>query len=99
MNISQINGREFKRALKARRCAFRYHNKNTRGGNFGFEIRGVKGIDFELSGHYSINGDMIDLRLGGLYQPGASVNNMTLEKLQELILNLSDIRNTNEKKV
>lgn len=99
MNITQINGREFKKALKARRCAFRYHNKNSQGGNFGFEIRGVNGINFELSGHYTMGGSIMELRLGGLYQPGASVAHMRLEKLQELILNLSEIRNTHEKEV
>ena len=68
MNITEVNGRYFKRMLNASRCSFRYHNKNKNGGNFGFEMRGlIGGRNLELWGHYSADGEIYHLAIGDIH--------------------------------
>ena len=71
MIISELNGRAVKKLIKAKSCSFRYHNKNNLGGNFGFEIRGIYGKDYELNGEYrhSFDGLINTIRFGKVYWP------------------------------
>lgn len=68
MNINEVKGAYFKKALSASRCYFRWHNKNTKGGNFGFEMRGlIGGRELELWGHYDANGEIYHLAIGEVF--------------------------------
>lgn len=84
MNIKEMRGVALKKALSAKSVAFRYHNKN--GGNFGINIRGLLGKDYELSGEYDKNGNFSELRFGHIYQLGCRVNPKDLEHLASIIL-------------
>ena len=53
--------------MNAKSASYRYHNKNNSGGNFGFEIRGVLGHDYEINGSYDTMGNLHDLRFGFVY--------------------------------
>jgi len=93
MIISELNGRAVKKLIKAKSCSYRYHNKNNFGGNFGFEIRGVDGKDYELNGEYrhSFEGLITTIRFGKVYWP-------RIELIKENIIDarsitLSDILN------
>ena len=70
MNISEIKATALKKSLGAKSATYRYKNKNTRGGNFAFEIRGLACGDLELSGDYDVNGECVSLRIGEIYSWG-----------------------------
>ena len=68
MNVKEVRGAYFKKALRASRCYFRYHNKNKSGGNFGFEMQGlIGGRGLELWGHYGADGEIYHLAIGDIF--------------------------------
>lgn len=68
MHIKQVNGQYFRKALNASRCYFRYHNKNNKGGSFGFEMRGlIGGRELELWGLYGVDGEIFHLAIGEVF--------------------------------
>lgn len=82
MKIHELNGKDVKKLIKAKSCSFRYHNRNNSGGNFGFEIRGLDGKDYELNGEYRnfigtaekenplcMNGLITTIKFGKVYWP------------------------------
>jgi hypothetical protein len=85
MNIKDLNGLAIKKALRAQSASYRYHNKNKSGGNFGINIRGLKGADFEISGDYDTEGNVRQLRFGYLYQHGISIPEMSFDDLMLFI--------------
>ena len=86
MNVKELNGRAIKKALGAQRVMFRWHNKNKSGGNFGINILGVNNGDWEISGHYDTNGNILSLRFGKIYQAGMLVSNRQFDELMSGIL-------------
>ena len=86
MNIKELNGKAIKKALNAKSAAFRYHNRNTRGGNFGINVRGVNGLDCEISGDYNVEGQITHLRFGRLFQCGIVIPERNFQYFMEMIL-------------
>jgi len=85
MKINELNGRVFKKALSARNCRYRYHNRNNTGGNFAFEIHGAIGRDFELSGAHGITGEIGYLRIGEIFSVGSTLDKYHYETVERLI--------------
>ena len=71
--IKELDGRGLKRDLGATRAAYRWHNKNNRGGNFGINIYGIAGKDFEITGSYDDQGQICVLRFGYQYRAGVPI--------------------------
>lgn len=86
MNIKELNGRAIKKALGAERVMFRWHNKNKSGGNFGINILGVNKGDWEISGHYDTEGNILSLRFGKIYQAGMALSNRDFKEIMDGIL-------------
>jgi hypothetical protein len=93
MKIKEINGRAIKKALNCRKASFRYHNKNTRGGNFGFEVRGVKGLDFEISGNYNNEGFIYGLCVNILYEADINISLSSFNDLVSFIERYAEKKN------
>ena len=74
MNIKDINSRNLKAHLSCKRAAFRYHNKNKAGGNFGFELRKIGNENWELWGQYDKTGKLIFLRLHVLWNQNRGID-------------------------
>ena len=85
MNIIQLNGNAIKKSLGIKRAMFRWHNKNKTGGNFGINLFGVNGIDCELTGSYDINGNIISLRFGRIYEAGIAISERNFHYLMDTI--------------
>ena len=85
MNIKELNGRSIKKSLNANRVHFQWHNRNNSGGNFGINIRGLKGADFEISGDYDRQGTIHTLHFGYLCSLGIRMFEDTFEKLMNSI--------------
>ena len=91
MYIIDLKSSEIKKRLGAKSVAFRWHNKNKSGGNFGINIIGVKDRNYEISGHYDVSGLLSGLRFGRIYQCGAPMNVATKEKMFEFITKYLEI--------
>lgn len=85
MNIKELNGQAIKKALNAKSASYRWHNRNTRGGNFGINIRGVSGNDWEISGDYNTQGEIAHLRFGRLFAVGIRMFETEFELLMKNI--------------
>jgi hypothetical protein len=91
MNIKDMKGTTLKKLMNAERSSFRWHNKNKRGGNFGIEIRGIEGKNFEISADYNILGNFFHLRFGPIYHAGMRLNLGQIETIEELCVRLKKI--------
>lgn len=85
MYIIDLKSAVIKKKLGAKSVAFRWHNKNNYGGNFGINIIDVNGRDYEISGHYSTSGLLYALRFGRIYQAGSPMLVNTLDEMFEFI--------------
>lgn len=87
----QLTGRGLKRDLKIHRAFYRFHNRNTKGGNFGINLEmsaKYQDTHFELRGHYNTSGEVVSLGFGKLYQPNVSITPIPdYETLVEYIRN------------
>ncbi len=83
MNIKELNGIAIKKALNASRVHFQWHNRNKSGGNFGINIRGLKGGNFEISGDYDTLGTIHALRFGYMHCAGIRMFEDCFEKLMK----------------
>src|SRR5260221_8767031 len=81
MNIKELNGRSMKKHFNCKTSAFRWHNKNNSGGNFGLEIRGLDGKNYEINGYYDSNGNIRNLRFGYVFHTYTRLSAMTFEGL------------------
>ena len=81
MNIKELNGRSMKKHFNCKTSAFRWHNKNTSGGNFGLEIRELEGKNYEINGYYDANGNIRKLRFGYVYHTYKILSATTFEGL------------------
>ena len=89
INISELKGTFIKLKLGAKACRFRWHNKNKSGGNFGINILGLNGKDYEISGAYDNNGIICNLRFGYIYQAGSLMPRKNLDETLEMIKNIT----------
>lgn len=68
--ISQIRGTAFKKDFGLHRCMFGYHNRNTKGGNFGLhfylEEEFNPNTDFTLHGNYNKEGEITSIGVMGI---------------------------------
>lgn len=80
INISELKGNTIKKELGAKRCMFRWHNKNNSGGNFGINIIGINGKNYELSGFYDHHGNVCNLRFGYIYEAGSMLPRLNLQE-------------------
>ncbi len=85
MNIKEVKGTAFKKALGCKSASFRWHNKNKSGGNFGFEIRGFRGHDLEINGYYGCDGSISQVRFGRVFWPDCTLTCKTFDSLIEQI--------------
>lgn len=77
--------------MKAERSMFRWHNKNKSGGNFGINILGVDGKNYQISADYAFGGDFFNIRFGYIYQAGMRIALGKVETLEELCIRLMKI--------
>lgn len=91
MNIKDIKGTILKKLMNAERSSFRWHNKNKSGGNFGIEILGIDGKDYEISADYNTLGNFFHLRFGPIYHAGMRLNLGRIETVEELCVRLKKI--------
>lgn len=91
MNIKEMKGTSLKKFMKAERSSFRWHNKNKSGGNFGIEIRGIEGKNYEISAEYAWDGNFSNIRFGYIYQAGMRIALGKSETLEELCIRLMKI--------
>ncbi len=67
MKITELNGKAIKKALGAKSCCYRWHNKNLTGGNFGINVLAVNGNDWQICGEYDNFGNVRNLRFGRIF--------------------------------
>lgn len=85
MKFIELKSRDIKKRFDAKSVALRWHNKNKSGGNFGMNIHGVNGKDFEISGQYNIDGILSGLRFGFIYQAGIPMNVNSVQEMFEFM--------------
>lgn len=85
MNIKDLKSLEIRKRLNAKHVHFRWHNKNSTGGNFGINILGVNGKDYEISGRYNEEGTLRSMRFGDIYECGKRFDVNTIEDMFEYI--------------
>lgn len=85
INIKDLTGRYLKKTLGAKSASFRYHNRNKSGGNFGIDVRGVNGLDYELNGDYNVEGNVKWVGFGKIYWTRGNHQPQTLEELEALM--------------
>lgn len=85
MKIQDLKSIEIKKRFGAKRVRFRWHNKNNSGGNFGINVIGVNGKDYEITGRYNVEGTLRSLRFGPIFQNGTPMNVNTVEEMFEFI--------------
>lgn len=90
MNLKELKSLELKKFLHASQCKMRWHNKNKNGGNFGLEIRGVRGKDWELWCHYDKEGLCYFLKFGYLYDTRIPLEAENFEDLKNKIFYIID---------
>ena len=101
MNIKEVKGLVLKKLMGAERSSFRWHNKNNNGGNFGIEIRGIEGKNYEISADYNSLGNFFQIRFGYIYEAGMRMNlemNETVEQLCERLKKVIDIQRKIDKR-
>lgn len=91
MNIKEIKGTSLKRLMNAEKSSFRWHNKNKNGGNFGIEIRGIEGNDYQICADYGSDGNFSLIRFGYVHQAGMRIALGRIETLEELCIRLLKI--------
>ena len=91
MNIKEIKGTSLKKFMKAEKSSFRWHNKNKSGGNFGIEIRGIEGKNYQITAYYAYDGNFSNIKFGYIYQAGMKINLGRMEILEELCIRLMKI--------
>lgn len=93
---SELTSNRLKKGLGAYRVAYRWHNKNKSGGNFGINIyygkEFLRGRDKELTGEYNTSGIITGLRYGDLYSAGHNVPQDALSDMEALIIYLRSNR-------
>lgn len=88
MKLIDLKSKEIKKRFDANSVAFRWHNKNKSGGNFGINIHDVNGQDYQITGEYNTDGILRGLRFGFIYQAGIPVNVDSIEQLFEFMGNV-----------
>ncbi len=88
---SELTGRNLKQA-GFYSAAYRWHNKNKSGGNFGINLltsQNWQDRHFELTGTYNTKGEITSLRLGELYQAGSplTLKDLDIDRLVNAIKN------------
>jgi len=73
ININELKGYNLKKDLELRRVLKRWHNKNTRGGNFGINLMTNTKPDYEITGYHNLKGEITNLSVGELYQCGTTM--------------------------
>lgn len=87
MNIKEFKTLELKNFLNASSCRMRWHNKNKNGGNFGLNMIGVKGKDWELWCDYDKTGDCHFMRVGPIFYSHYDIVANDFEELKNKIFN------------
>lgn len=90
MKISELKGTYFKNKLMAKRCGYRWHNRSSKGGNFGFEIRGVMGREFDLCGTYDEQGTVLSLSIGLPFRAGSKIPHENVDDVIKLIISICE---------
>lgn len=85
MNIKDLKSAVLKKRLNARQVCYRWHNKNKTGGNFGINLCGVQGKDYEISGYYDTEGNIKALHFGFIFTAGLAIDVKNLDDLFEFI--------------
>lgn len=85
MKITELKSIQIKKNLCAASVRFRWHNKNNTGGNFGINVIGVKGKNYEISGRYNCEGTLRCLRFGFINEVGIPMNVNSIEEMFEFI--------------
>ena len=95
INIKELKGQEIKKQLNAFSCAFRWHNKNKSGGNFGINIYFTKEFnrdtDKEITGYYNKEGNIYSLNFSPLYSAGGNIPIWALKDLDALFNYIKDV--------
>lgn len=68
INIKELNGNKLKKSLGIEKAAFRWHNKNKSGGNFGINLYNIFGKNYELTGRYNKDGQIFSLCFGYIHR-------------------------------
>ena len=86
MQQTEINTNTIKKMGNFERGKYRYHNKNTQGGNFAIDFsKGNWGeaeyLSIEISGSYNKTGELYGLRIGKSFSIGRLISPMDLNDL------------------
>lgn len=90
MKFKDINNNIIKKSLGLQKGRIRYHNKNTRGGNFGIDFSSYEFEDplyesYEINGDYDIEGNLYDVHIGTSFWARTKINPIDLDDLIKLM--------------
>ena len=84
----ELTGEKLKKSLELHRAAYRWHNKNKSGGNFGINLdtsANWQELHFELTGYYNAQGQVIGLSFGKQFQATPKIQDVHLLDYDGLI--------------